>query len=202
MLRPSQSGQLLPAAAALTVAGVLIGGAGAAIKLAPQSSPTDLASTYDQADYPPPDREALAGRADRGESRPAVSGSTQDGPATSSDRSAVAADEKPASLGTAAKVISTGACEASYYAEPQGTANGEQFDPQAMTAAHKSLPFNSRVRVTNVANGKSITVRINDRGPFTGDRCLDLSKAAFGSIASLDTGVTDVRFEVLAQDAT
>ncbi|TDC77936.1 septal ring lytic transglycosylase RlpA family protein [Micromonospora sp. KC606] len=94
-------------------------------------------------------------------------------------------------------VISSGSCGASFYDEGQMTANGESFDPSAMTAAHKTLPFDTRVRVTNPANGKSVTVRINDRGPFIEGRCLDLSRAAFAAIASVDLGELTVRYEVL-----
>jgi rare lipoprotein A len=88
-------------------------------------------------------------------------------------------------------------CKASFYSEGQLTASGERFNPDDLTAAHKSLPFGSKVRVTNVANGESVTVRINDRGPFVEGRCLDLSRAAFDQIASLGAGVVKVRFEVL-----
>ena len=98
--------------------------------------------------------------------------------------------------------MATGTCEASFYDEPQETANGETFDPEAFTAANKTLPFNTRVRVTNVANGRSVVVRINDRGPYITGRCLDLSVAAFRTIASLGAGVADVRYQVLAEDAT
>jgi rare lipoprotein A len=95
------------------------------------------------------------------------------------------------------KVVSSGTCAVSYYDEPQGTASGEQFDPEAFTAAHKTLPFNTRVRVTNLANGKSTVVRINDRGPYAGDRCLDLARAPFQAIVSLSSGVIDAKYEVL-----
>ncbi|MFD6753520.1 septal ring lytic transglycosylase RlpA family protein [Micromonospora gifhornensis] len=98
---------------------------------------------------------------------------------------------------TARPVVETGSCGASFYWQGQMTANGETFNPEDMTAAHKTLPFNSKVRVTNPANGKSITVRINDRGPFIDGRCLDLSRAAFAEIASLDLGHIEVRYEVL-----
>nr|WP_026207986.1 septal ring lytic transglycosylase RlpA family protein [Catelliglobosispora koreensis] len=99
----------------------------------------------------------------------------------------------------APSVTQAGSCGASFYHEPQGTANGEIFDPEAMTAAHKTLPFNSKVRVTNPDNGKSVTVRINDRGPYIDGRCLDLSRAAFREIANLSQGVLDlVTYEVLA----
>ncbi|MFF0312100.1 septal ring lytic transglycosylase RlpA family protein [Streptosporangium sp. NPDC004379] len=98
----------------------------------------------------------------------------------------------------AERVLSSGACGASYYDEPQMTASGERFDPSAMTAAHKTLPLGSKVRVTNPANGESVTVRINDRGPYTGGRCLDLSRAAFSAIGDTGAGVMRVKYEVLA----
>jgi rare lipoprotein A len=94
-------------------------------------------------------------------------------------------------------VVDSGSCGASFYDEGQLTANGESFDPSALTAAHKTLPFDTMVRVTNPANGKSVTVRINDRGPFIDGRCLDLSRAAFAAIASVDVGALTVKYEVL-----
>lgn len=98
-----------------------------------------------------------------------------------------------------ARVTQSGSCGASFYDEPQGTANGEVFNPEDLTAAHKTLPFNTRVRVTNPATGKSVTVRINDRGPYIDGRCLDLSRAAFRAIADLNQGVLKVvNYEVLA----
>jgi rare lipoprotein A len=97
----------------------------------------------------------------------------------------------------AAKVVDSGSCGASFYDEGQMTANGETFNPDALTAAHKTLPFDTKVRVTNPANGKSVVVRINDRGPYIDGRCLDLSRAAFAAIASVDLGAVDVRYEVL-----
>ncbi|GAA5188281.1 septal ring lytic transglycosylase RlpA family protein [Ferrimonas gelatinilytica] len=89
---------------------------------------------------------------------------------------------------------------ASYYANKyQGrtTANGERFDQNAMTAAHKTLPFNTRVRVTNVDTGKSIVVRINDRGPFVSGRIIDLSRRGFGQLGNLNAGLVEVTMEVL-----
>ena len=77
------------------------------------------------------------------------------------------------------------------------TAGCERFNPNEMTAASKTLPFNTRVKVTNVANGKSVTVRINDRGPYVSGRCLDLSRAAFASIASLSQGVITVTYQIV-----
>lgn len=90
--------------------------------------------------------------------------------------------------------------EASYYADRhqnQKTASGERYQHAATTAAHKKLPFGSRVKVTNVANGKSVVVRINDRGPFVRGRIIDLSKSAFASIANLSAGVVKVKIEVV-----
>jgi len=77
------------------------------------------------------------------------------------------------------------------------TASGEKFNQNALTAAHKTLPFNTRIRVTNPANGKSVVVRINDRGPFTGGREIDLSYAAAKQIGILIQGVAKVKIEKL-----
>ncbi|MGC1209992.1 MAG: septal ring lytic transglycosylase RlpA family protein [Micromonospora sp.] len=98
---------------------------------------------------------------------------------------------------SAATVVDSGTCGASFYDEGQMTATGEVFNPDALTAAHKTLPFNTRVRVINPDNGKSVIVRINDRGPYVDGRCLDLSRAAFAAIASLDLGELTVKYEVL-----
>ncbi|MEU6786355.1 septal ring lytic transglycosylase RlpA family protein [Nonomuraea angiospora] len=97
------------------------------------------------------------------------------------------------------RVLSSGTCGASYYGDPQMTASGEQFDPSAMTAAHKTLPLGSKVRVTNPGTGESVTVRINDRGPYVGGRCLDLSEAAFSAIGNTSAGVMRVKYEVLSR---
>ncbi len=77
------------------------------------------------------------------------------------------------------------------------TANGEVFDPGQLTAAHRELPFDTLVRVHNVQNGRSVVVRINDRGPFKGGRVIDLSRAAADAIGMVGAGVADVRLEVL-----
>ncbi|WP_019498685.1 septal ring lytic transglycosylase RlpA family protein [Pseudanabaena sp. PCC 6802] len=80
------------------------------------------------------------------------------------------------------------------------TANGEIFDQHELTAAHKSLPFNTRLKVTNLDNGRSVIVRINDRGPYYGDRMLDLSMAAAEEIGSHSSGVVRIEAVVLAQN--
>jgi rare lipoprotein A len=77
---------------------------------------------------------------------------------------------------------------ASWYALGSRTASGERMNPSAMTAAHRSLPFGTKVRVTNKHNGKSVVVRINDRGPFIRGRVIDLSKAAAGRIGMISRG--------------
>jgi rare lipoprotein A (peptidoglycan hydrolase) len=79
------------------------------------------------------------------------------------------------------------------------TANGERFNQNAMTAAHRSLPFGTKVRVTNANNGRSVIVRINDRGPFVGGRVIDLSAAAAQAIGLQSSGVGSVSLEILGQ---
>lgn len=77
------------------------------------------------------------------------------------------------------------------------TANGERFDMHALTAAHRTLPFGSLVRVTNPRNGRQVTVRINDRGPFVGNRTIDLSRAAARQIGLISRGHGRVELELL-----
>jgi len=76
------------------------------------------------------------------------------------------------------------------------TANGEIFDPSQLTAAHQSLPFDTRVRVTNLDNGRSVVVRINDRGPFVGGRIIDLARGAAEVIGMISSGTARVRLEL------
>jgi len=77
------------------------------------------------------------------------------------------------------------------------TASGELFDVADLTMAHPSLPFGTRVRVTNLRNGRSVVVRVNDRGPFVGSRIADLSQAAAASLGMLNRGLARARIEVL-----
>jgi rare lipoprotein A len=72
------------------------------------------------------------------------------------------------------------------------TANGERFNSQAMTAAHRSLPFGAKIKVVNQENGRSVIIRVNDDGPHYGGRIIDLSEGAFSRIASLEQGLTRV----------
>lgn len=79
------------------------------------------------------------------------------------------------------------------------TANGETFDQQEMTAAHPDLEFGTKVKVTNLENGRSVVVRINDRGPFIRDRIIDLSAAAARALNMMSSGVAPVRLTILGQ---
>lgn len=136
----------------------------------------------------PVDKVILVGTRSTSSPRPSSSA-----PSTSAPAPAPA----PATQSQSVSPANGASCIASNYWEPQPTANGEQFDPSAMTAAHKTLPFNTRVKVTNPRNGKTVIVRINDRGPYIAGRCLDLSRAAFGQIGDLGQGVMTVNYEVL-----
>ncbi len=78
-------------------------------------------------------------------------------------------------------------------------AAGGWFNPNAMTAAHKTLPFGTRVRVTHLGNGRSVEVRINDRGPYVAGRIIDLSKAAAIAIGMTGQGIARVAVEVLGR---
>lgn len=103
----------------------------------------------------------------------------------------------PAAPSTSLAPATGNSCGVSFYDEGQMTATGEVFNPNAMTAAHKTLPFGTKVKVTNPATGKSVIVRINDRGPYIGGRCLDLSRAAFAAIAPLSAGHITATWEVV-----
>lgn len=91
--------------------------------------------------------------------------------------------------------------KASYYHDSlhgRQTASGEIYNKSAMTAAHKHLPLGTRVRVTNVKTGKSIKVKINDRGPFIKGRIIDLSRRAATKLGMIEKGVVDVKVEILS----
>ena len=93
---------------------------------------------------------------------------------------------------------------ASYYAEDfhgKRTSNGERFNMNDYTCAHKSLPFNTILKVTNLANGKTCQVRVNDRGPFVASREIDLSKAAAIKLGMIGSGTTKVKLEIVKKGA-
>ncbi|HYE28706.1 MAG TPA: septal ring lytic transglycosylase RlpA family protein [Allosphingosinicella sp.] len=90
--------------------------------------------------------------------------------------------------------------EASYYGHELAgnrTASGERFNPNGLTAAHRTLPLGSKVRVTNMANGRSVIVRVNDRGPFVRSRLIDVSLGAAREIQMVRSGKAQVRLELL-----
>jgi rare lipoprotein A len=89
---------------------------------------------------------------------------------------------------------------ASWYGAPyhgRATASGERYDQEGLTAAHRSLPFGTRIRVTNLVNGRSLVLRVNDRGPFKSDRIVDLTRRAARELGFLGAGSAPVRLEVL-----
>ncbi len=86
---------------------------------------------------------------------------------------------------------------ASFYAHGSETASGEKFDARELTAAHRTLPFGTRVRVTNVATGRSVTVRVNDRGPFVPGRVVDVSYAAAETLGMTGRGTAKVKLDVV-----
>ena len=88
---------------------------------------------------------------------------------------------------------------ASYYWQGKVTANGERYRPDGISAAHKTLPFGTRVKVTHLGSGRSIVVRINDRGPFIKGRIIDLSRGAAGVLGIKGSGVARVKIEVIGK---
>jgi rare lipoprotein A len=100
------------------------------------------------------------------------------------------------------KIVATQSGQASWYGIEGGpeTANGERYNPSGLTAAHRTLPFGTKVRVTSLKTGKAVTVRINDRGPFHSRRIIDVSAGAAEVIGIKDDGIGDVRLEVLGRE--
>jgi rare lipoprotein A len=86
---------------------------------------------------------------------------------------------------------------ASFYTEGVRTANGERFDTNELTAAHPTLPFGTKLRVTNVATGQSVTVRVNDRGPYVPGRVVDVSYSAAQALGMVNSGIANVTLDVM-----
>jgi rare lipoprotein A len=86
---------------------------------------------------------------------------------------------------------------ASFYTEGTQTASGEKFDTHELTAAHPTLPFGTKLRVTNVSTGRSVTVRINDRGPYVPGRIVDVSYSAADALGMVDKGIANVKLDVV-----
>ena len=117
----------------------------------------------------------------------------------SGDRKPAAPIEQPIQQKTG-KILLTLEGIASFYANDfngKQTSNGEIFDMNALTAAHRTFPFGTKVRVTNLENNKTVVVRVNDRGPFKEGRMMDLSMGAAKEIDLIRTGTARVRLEVL-----
>jgi peptidoglycan lytic transglycosylase len=89
---------------------------------------------------------------------------------------------------------------ASFYSTGVKTANGERFYPNELTAAHRTLPFGTRLRVTDLATGQSVTVRINDRGPYVAGRTVDLSQGAAESLGIVNRGIAKVKVDIVEKD--
>ncbi|MAZ85196.1 MAG: septal ring lytic transglycosylase RlpA family lipoprotein [Rhizobiales bacterium] len=102
-------------------------------------------------------------------------------------------------VASAAPSLAANGCgKASWYALHSKTASGERMDPSKLTAAHRSLRFGTKLQVTNRKTGKSVVVRVNDRGPFIRGRVLDVSKAAASHLGMVNSGVANVCFKVLS----
>jgi rare lipoprotein A len=103
---------------------------------------------------------------------------------------------------TAAASAASSCGKASWYASHGRTASGERMRPEARTAAHRSLPFGTLVRVENLTNGKAVVVRINDRGPFIRGRVIDLSRGAASELGMVGSGTASVRLSAVESGKT
>jgi rare lipoprotein A len=113
-------------------------------------------------------------------------------------RVAVATKHTPfASPKAAAETQTASQGLASFYSEGARTASGERFDAHELTAAHPTLPFGTRLRVTDVATGRSVTVRVNDRGPYVPGRVVDVSSSAADALGMVGKGVANVKLDVV-----
>jgi rare lipoprotein A len=148
-------------------------------------------------------REPIDGTGSRTRATPAPPPSTPAPPLTTGPRpTPLPSPTRPAPAPGATSGVDTG--KASWYGDVhQGkkTASGETYDMHKLTAAHLTLPFGTRVRVTNVDNGRSVVVRVNDRGPLVAGRIIDLSQAAARALGALGAGVFTVRIEILEDAA-
>lgn len=180
---------VLPIAVGATVAAMAIGGVSFALtgNEGPATKPAAAADNKSQ-----PDRESLEQRASRDKARP--TGSTA--PGKSDQQGSDSAKKDDDSVHTVV-TGDNGSCKADYTSTGSTTASGQKFDQNAMTAGNMTLPFGTKVQLTNPSNGKSVTVKINDRGPYSGDRCFQLTSGAYAKIASLSTDATTVDYQVL-----
>lgn len=124
----------------------------------------------------------------------------QEGESIPDEESAPASPALPIASPERSRVIQVSKGQASWYGPGfygNRTASGERLRPGTLTAAHRTLPFGTRVRVTNLWNGRSAVVRINDRGPFHGSRVIDLAQGAASRLGVASSGTAQVRLEVL-----
>lgn len=146
------------------------------------------------------DADATAASGDPPAGTPVVGAGSQVDPAPDPRRAGVQPSASTLSERVAERPTRTIVGQASWYGpgfEGRSTASGEAYDPSDMVAAHRSLPFGTRVRVTNRNNGLSTVVRIIDRGPYVGGRVLDLSAAAADAIGMRGSGTAPVSIEIL-----
>lgn len=135
----------------------------------------------------------------------AVTSSAQSSKKTSTTTKGNTSSKTTTNSGKTSAKKTTGKTEkgqASYYADKfhgRATASGEKYDKKKLTGAHRTLPFGTIVRVTNTANGKSVDVRINDRGPFKAGRIVDVSRAAAEKLDMITAGVINCTMEVISQ---
>jgi rare lipoprotein A len=131
-------------------------------------------------------------------------------PSVLAQKTPAAAATAPAAAAKAAPAVKAAAADsdsgkAAYYSRVfngRKTASGERFDNSAMVTAHRSLPFGTKLRVTNTKNKKSVIVRVIDRGPSQPDRIVDLSRAAATKLGFVKAGMTDVTIQVVGKDST
>ncbi len=151
----------------------------------------------------PAKRKKVARNDDGDDSSKAKSKSRRIAKSDDGDDDGTRPQRKQASKSRPRESISGGGGEtgvASYYWEPQALASGGRFNPNAMTAAHKTLPFGTRVRVFHLGNGNHVDVVINDRGPYIAGRIIDLSKRAAQDIGMTGSGVARVRVAILGRN--
>lgn len=123
--------------------------------------------------------------------------SRDDARSTGSPASSAAPSQQPSSA-SLPETGQSGSCFAGYVATGTVTASGQKFNPKAYTGANLSLPFGTKVQITNSETGKSVVIRINDRGPYAGNRCFDLTSSAYQQIASLTESQVKIEYEVLS----
>jgi rare lipoprotein A len=157
------------------------------------SSPQETAAASSNAQS---DRETLEQRASRGNPRSTAKAPTASKPSASSGPAAGTDDQDTQPVITGQN--NSGSCLVGYTATGTTTASGAKFDPKAYTGANLTMPFGTKVRITNPSNGKSVVITINDRGPYSGRRCFDLTSSAFSEIASLSQSDVNIEWQIVS----